>query len=199
MFLTRLTKNRISLSLLFPYSTKAKDMVKNAVSMLFASLSTKDQDVLLGDPTVSKVQRYKQITKFPWNTARDKVWLVQNVHNSGSCSVVFMKHVQSCYSCTIVSPCLSKKKTQTTLKYDIFGVHSVPVFRSSATIRISVSQQYSKLRYMHKEGRFHDASVSWNLHRFALCGISQVMFHPSAHTVRQRKTVVLYLVCHAAH
>ena len=34
----------------------------------------------------------------------EKVWIVQNVHHSVSCTVVFVKHVQSGYSCTIVSP-----------------------------------------------------------------------------------------------
>ena len=42
-------------SALCPYSTKAKDMVKSTVSVLFASLCTEDQDGLLRDLTVSKV------------------------------------------------------------------------------------------------------------------------------------------------
>ena len=33
-----------------------------------------------------------------------KVWFVQNVHKSVSCTVVSIKYLQSCSSCTLVSP-----------------------------------------------------------------------------------------------
>ena len=53
---------------------------------------------VLSDGTVHKFMHYAQETKF----SDHKSLNVQNVHNSVSCAVVFMKHIQSGSSCTIV-------------------------------------------------------------------------------------------------
>ena len=98
-----------------------------------------------------------------------------------------MKHVQSNYSCTIVSLfvhsiSLAKRKPKNP-KYPIFSVISVPLCTTRPTkMRISVSQLYPKLRSIHKKGRFHDTPVQLvqNVHRFDSCAIGQVMLHSSA-------------------
>ena len=58
-------------SALCPYSTKAKNMVKSTVSVLFASLCKKrPRTKLFRDPTVSQVMHNPHITKFLWPTSR---------------------------------------------------------------------------------------------------------------------------------
>ena len=72
---------------------------------------TWNQELLLSDRTVPKFTHYAQ-------KSDTNVWIIQNVHNSVSCTVVFMKHVQSGSSCTLVSPfvihiSLAKRKPKT--------------------------------------------------------------------------------------
>ena len=76
-------------TLLGPYSTNGKNMVKNTASVIFTSLCTRGQDGLLGDPTVSKVTQYSQITKFPWKLVqRPECALMSLEHFTLSCSTV---------------------------------------------------------------------------------------------------------------
>ena len=116
-----------------------------------------------------------------------KVSTLKNVHYSVSCTVVFMKHVQSGYSCIIESPLFTiypwQKENQKHPKYEIFSFLSVPVCRTRpAKIRMFVNQLYPKLLIMHKKWRFHDTPVKLveNVHRFSSCAIGQVMLHSSA-------------------
>ena len=106
------------------------------------------------------------------------------MHNSVLCTVVFMKHVQSGSSCTIVSPFVhhlsfAEKKT----KCDIFSAISVAVCRTRPTkIRISVSQLYPKLRNIHMKRYFRDTpgQLVQNVHRFAWCALGRLMLDSSA-------------------
>ena len=70
-------------TLLGPYSTKAKNMVKSKFSVLHAYLwkMTSNQDGLLRDPTVSKVTHYPQKTSF-------REPLVQRQE----CALLFLEH-----------------------------------------------------------------------------------------------------------
>ena len=94
-----------------------------------------------------------------------KVWLVQNMLNTVSCTVVSMKHVQSGCSCAIVSSfihhiSLAERKPQHP-KYHVFIAILAPVWGTRPT----------------KKGRFHDTPVQLvrNVRRFASC----VMLHSS--------------------
>ena len=106
----------------------------------------------------------------------------------GPCAEQLLLH----YSVAFCSPYIfAKKKTQNTVKYDVFSVLSVHVWRTRSTkIRFSVSQQYSMWRIMYKEGRFHDTTVLLvqNVHRFASYPLGQVILHSSAYTAQKRKT-----------
>ena len=59
-------------SVLCSYSTKVKNIFKKyGFGVICVSAQrTSNQDLLLRDPTVSKVTHYPQITKFPWPTSR---------------------------------------------------------------------------------------------------------------------------------
>ena len=126
-----------------------------------------------------------KVTKSPfWENAQKtdtKVWMVQNVHKSVSCTVVFMKRVQSGSSCTIVWHFVhhiiwAERKIKThPWHYDIFSVLSVRVCRTRPTkIHMPVVQ-------LHKKWRFHDTPVQLvqNVHWFASC-----LNKPSCYTPR---------------
>ena len=132
---------------------KAKHTPNSTVLMVFKNMCTLDLK-LGGAAKCSKCAKIRGLCTGN-KVFLTKIWLVQNVHNSISCTVVSMKHVQSSYSYTIASPfvhhtSLAEKKPNT-LIHDLFSVLSVRVSRTRPTkICISVSQQYSKLRIVLK-------------------------------------------------
>ena len=167
---------------------KAKHAPNIIFSVLFKPLCT--LDLKSGD--AAKWSNCAQIDAL---CKRNKAWLVQNVHNSVSCTGVSMKYIQGGSSCTIVSTFVHHlsmaERKEKHPKYDIFSVLSAPVCRARPNkIRMSVSQLHPKLRSMQKKWRFLDKPVQLiqNVHRFASCCIGQDLLHTSAHAARKRQT-----------
>ena len=183
----------LSCSTLLPYEYTSENQNTSQIAWFRCCLKlcvhwTWNQEGLLSDRTVPNFMHFAQKTD-------TKVWIIQNVHNSFSCTVVPMKHVQCGSACTIVSPFVHHiplpKRNQKHPRYAIFRVLSVPVCRARPTkIRMSESQLYPKLRRIHKKWRLHDTPVQLiqNVHRFDSCAIGQIMLHSTALFPYSRKT-----------
>ena len=160
------------------HTTKAKHTPKTTALVVFKALCTLYMKPLW-------TAKWSNCAKIHALCTGNKALLTQKFDLSRMCTT------QSRETCAL-TPALSchlffsgKKKTQNTAKYDIFSVLSVPVWRSRPTkIRISVSQQHSKLRFKHEKGRFYETSATCP----ECASIRLVRFHSSAHTARKRKT-----------
>ena len=115
-----------------------------------------------------------------------KVWNVQNMHHLVSCTVVLMKHMQSVYSCTTVSPFFTiyhcRKKTKNKLNIT-FSVHFPHLCAELVRTRFAYPKANSTQSYALCIG--NDVSVTpveliQNMQRFVSCAIGQVMLRSSA-------------------
>ena len=110
-----------------------------------------------------------------------KVWIFKNVHKPESCTVGFMKYVQSGFSFTQVSPFLHHTSL-TEIKT-----------RNNPNMTSSVCFPYlcacTKLRIMGKKGRLQGTpeQLVHNVHRLPSFPKVQVMLNILAHAARKRK------------
>ena len=155
---------------------KAKHTPNSTVSVFFKAPCTLD----LNPSEPAKWSKSAQIYAV-WT--RNKDFLTEKFDLCRMCTscVVYGSVHESCaegfllpYSVNFCWPYIPGSVNEKHPKYHIFSAISVPVCRTRPTmIHVSISQLYTKLRSIHKKGRFHDTPVQLvqNVHRFASCAL----------------------------